>query len=132
MNSNPYAILVNLLGFITGGLLYGMLLLMILRGKPDGYSSGLGTAPPSADQLPLFTAVLGLSWNIVALVVYGLPGLGVSKAFPLLVAAAFTALGFLPAVVVHSVLRTAPSLSRVSRSIWITSSAYLLSGATSV
>ncbi|MGH9823388.1 MAG: histidine kinase, partial [Blastocatellia bacterium] len=134
MNANPYAILVNLLGFITGGLLYGMLLLMVFRGTGDSYSfgSGAGTESQGRDRLPLVTAILGLGWNIVALVVYGLPGLGVSKSFPLLVAAAFTALGFLPAVVVHSVLRTGRSLSALKGGVWITASAYLLSGVTSV
>ncbi|MGH9765566.1 MAG: histidine kinase, partial [Blastocatellia bacterium] len=134
MNANPYSILVNLVGFITGGLLYGMLLLMVLRGATDSYAieSGAGPERRSPDRLPLVTAMLGLGWNIVAFVVYGLPGLGAGKSFPLLVAAAFTALGFLPAVVVHSVLRSARSLSAVRGGVWITVSAYLLSGVTSV
>ncbi|HUK89689.1 MAG TPA: histidine kinase [Blastocatellia bacterium] len=134
MNSDPYAVLVNLLGFITGGLLYGMLLLMVFRGARDGYAfdSVSEKGKPSRDRLPLVTAILGLGWNIVAFVVYGLPGLGVSNSFPLLVAAAFTALGFLPAVVVHSVLRTAKSLSAVRGGVWMTGTAYALSGVTSV
>ncbi|HYL97768.1 MAG TPA: hypothetical protein VEZ90_02350 [Blastocatellia bacterium] len=132
MNANPYAILVNLLGFITGGLLYGMLLLMVLREARDAYTSdsNTGRENPSRDRLPLVTAILGLGWNVVAFVVYGLPGLGVSNSYPLLVAAAFTALGFLPAVVVHSVLRTAKSLSADRGAFWMTATAYTLSGIT--
>ena len=60
---------------------------------------------PGFDPLLLATALLGLVWNVVALPAHELPKVGIGGPFPLLVAAGFSALGFLPAVVVHSVLR---------------------------
>src|SRR5258708_22773096 len=76
-----------------------MLLAMVVRA---GRQSG-GAAP--FDPLMLGTAVLGLIWNLCALPAYELPKVGVEGPFPLLGALGFSALGFLPAVVVHSVLR---------------------------
>jgi two-component system, LytTR family, sensor kinase len=134
MTPNAYATLVNLLGFITGGVLYGMLLVMVLRAPPETYAFGPdlpGSRPPS-DRLPLITAILGLAWNVIACVAYGLPGMGIDKSFPLLVALAFSALGFLPAVVVHSVLRTGAPIPRRRGAGFIIFSAYTLSAVTSV
>jgi two-component system LytT family sensor kinase len=134
MTPNAYATLVNLLGFITGGVLYGMLLVMVLRAPPETYAFGPdlpGSTPPS-DRLPLITAILGLAWNVIACVAYGLPGMGIDKSFPLLVALAFSALGFLPAVVVHSVLRTGAPIPRRKGAGFIIFSAYTLSAVTSV
>ena len=91
--------LLNLVGLSTGVVLYAMLLVMVVR------------APRSAetrqrmDPLMLATAILGLAWNLCALPVYELPKVGIGGAFPLLVVAGYSALGFLPAVVVQSVLR---------------------------
>ena len=51
------------------------------------------------------TSVLGLVWNLCALLIYALPKAGIAGPFPDLTAVGFGALGFLPAVVVHSVLR---------------------------
>src|SRR5258708_19398100 len=76
-----------------------MLLAMVVRA---GRQSG-GAAP--FDPLMLGTAVLGLIWNLCALPAYELPKVGVEGPLPLLGALGFSALGFLPAVVVHSVLR---------------------------
>jgi hypothetical protein len=55
--------------------------------------------------LLLATAVLGLIWNLFALPAYELPKIGVPGPFTFLIAVGYAALGFLPAVVVHSVLR---------------------------
>jgi hypothetical protein len=55
--------------------------------------------------LLLATAVLGLLWNLCALPAYELPKLGVQRSFAALNLVGFAALGFLPGVVVHSVLR---------------------------
>jgi signal transduction histidine kinase len=62
--------------------------------------------------LLLATALLGLVWNLCALPAYELPKLGVLGPFPLLTVFGFSALGFLPAVVVHSVLRGEPGAGR--------------------
>ena len=57
------------------------------------------------DPLLLVTSILGLVWNLCALPAYELPKVGIDGPFPFLAAVGFSALGFLPAVVVHSVLR---------------------------
>lgn len=134
MTPNSYATLVNLLGFITGGVLYAMLLVMVLRSPGDtlGFRSGARDGRPPSDRLPLVTAILGLAWNIIAFAAYGLPGLGLVESFPILVAVAFSALGFLPAVVVHSVLRTGGPLFKRKVAAFIAIAAYALSGATSL
>jgi two-component system LytT family sensor kinase len=134
MAPTAYAILVNLLGFITGVVLYGMLLVMVLRASRDAYAFGSGDngPQPPSDRLPLITAILGLTWNVIACAAYGLPGLRLDKSFPILLAVAFSALGFLPAVVVHSVLRNAASVLKRKSTGLITGAAYCLSGITSL
>src|SRR6202163_2530634 len=91
--------LLNLVGLSTGVVLYAMLLAMVVRGSrtPGG--------PPRFEWLLLATSILGLVWNLCALPAYELPKVGIQGPFPFLVALGFSALGFLPAVVVHSVLR---------------------------
>jgi two-component system LytT family sensor kinase len=91
--------LLNLVGLSTGVVLYAMLLAMVVRaGRPAG-------APASIDPLMLATALLGLVWNLCALPIYEFPRVGFTRSFPLLLVAGYSALGFLPAVVVQSVLR---------------------------
>ncbi|MBZ5559944.1 MAG: histidine kinase [Acidobacteriia bacterium] len=93
--------LLNLVGLSTGVVLYAMLLVMVVRaGRAPGEPR-----PPGIDPLLLVTAILGLVWNLCALPAYELPKVGVEGPFPWLVAAGYAALGFLPAVVVQSVLR---------------------------
>jgi two-component system LytT family sensor kinase len=91
--------LLNLVGLSTGVVLYAMLLAMVVRGSrtPGG--------PPRFEWLLLATSMLGLVWNLCALPAYELPKVGIQGPFPGLVALGFSALGLLPAVVVHSVLR---------------------------
>src|ERR1700686_5117175 len=91
--------LLNLVGLSTGVVLYAMLLAMVLRGSrtPGG--------PSRFDWLLLATSILGLVWNLCALPAYELPKVGIQGPFPFLTVVGFSALGFLPAVVVHSVLR---------------------------
>ncbi len=102
--------LLNLVGLSTGVALYAMLLAMVVRSsRVPGFKTG-------ADPLLLVTAVLGLVWNLCALPAYELPKVGIVGPFPWLIAVGFCALGFLPAVVVHSVLRSGPpGLTGVSR-----------------
>src|SRR5206468_8171560 len=86
-------------GLRTGVVLYAMLLAMVVRAdRTPGLRSGF-------DQLLLLTSLLGLAWNLCALPAYELSKMGIEGPFPFLAAVGFTALGFLPAVVVHSVLR---------------------------
>src|SRR5206468_2428536 len=74
-------------------------LVMVVRAGP------LRSARSAVDPLLLVTAVVGLLWNVCALILYELPKVGVEGPFPTLTVMGFGALGFLPAVVVHSVLR---------------------------
>jgi len=131
MTAINLASLINLLGYAIGIALYVMLLVMVLKHQPAStsarelitanFSSSLST-----NGLLLITAVLGLLWNLGAVAMYGLKEIGYVGS-PLVSAVSFTALGFLPAVVVHSVLRGRPTGSqRVSQFIAV--SAYVLSG----
>lgn len=93
--------LVHVLGFITGGALYALLAVMVVRRaggqlRPAAYLAG--------NRLALMTAVLGLLWNAGALLVYGSRDLGTGTVPPWAAALAFAALGLLPAAVVHAAL----------------------------
>jgi len=112
------ASLINLLGFITGLVLYVMLLWMVL------------TSGPGSNRLTLLTGILGFAWNAGALGGYGLVNLGF-MASPLLLAGAFGALCFLPAVVVHAALRASEKTNR-SHNLMITGVAYAMSGIATV
>src|SRR5207302_9045223 len=78
----------------TGAALYGMLFALVLR------------RPAGDDRLPLVTAILGLIWNVSGLAAFGVRDFAGVDPPLFLVATAYSALGFLPAVVVHSVLRS--------------------------
>ena len=91
--------LLNLVGLSTGVALYAMLLAMVIRARRRAGGAA------AFDPLLLLTSVLGLLWNLCALPVYVLPKFGMVGPFPLVSAVGFGALGLLPAVVVHSVLR---------------------------
>src|SRR4029079_11455471 len=94
MITGTAASIVNLLGFITGVVLYVMLLWMVL------------TSRAASNRLLLLTGVLGFAWNAGGFGGYGLANLGFTASAPFVLAAAFSALCFLAAVVVHSALRT--------------------------
>jgi two-component system, LytTR family, sensor kinase len=91
--------LLNLVGLSTGVALYAMLLAMVIRVRRRAGDAA------AFDPLLLLTSVLGLVWNLCALAAYALPKVGIAGPFPLVSAIGFGALGLLPAVVVHSVLR---------------------------
>src|SRR6267154_889613 len=94
--------LLNLVGLSTGVVLYAMLLVMVVRA---GRAPDDNARPAGIDPLLLATALLGLVWNLCALPAYELPKIGIEGPFTWLIAAGYAALGFLPAVVVQSVLR---------------------------
>lgn len=155
MTSINIAALVNLLGWTVGFALYAMLLAMALRlasgprlglhslglhshdphGEVGGHTPFNGKAPGrrSFDALPLATALLGLVWNAGELATYGLHELAGEFALaeglfqPVLEAVSFAALGFLPAVVVHSAIQNLPSYPQQRRARLLTGAAYLLS-----
>ncbi len=89
---NP-ASLINLLGFTVGVALYALLLAMVVRHR---------RAKSSFDFLLLAAAVLGLLWNAGELFIFITQDFGRIKISPLLTAVSYSALGFLPSVVVHS------------------------------
>jgi two-component system LytT family sensor kinase len=115
MMTNTAASLVNLLGFITGLVLYVMLLWMVL------------TSRPGSNRLALLTGLLGFAWNAGAFGGYALIGLGFAMSAPLILAVAFSALCFLPAVVLHSALRAGDKITR-AHNLLIAGLAYAMSG----
>ena len=54
---------------------------------------------------PAGHAMLGIVWNVGAMVVYAARDFDISHSLPWVAAVSYTALGFLPAVVVHSTVR---------------------------
>jgi two-component system LytT family sensor kinase len=115
---------VDVIGFLTGSVLYVMLIVMVWRecvAERRPFLSRRG-------RLPLLTGVFGLVWNLGALVSFGARVMG-GAASPALVAVTFGALGCLPAVVVHSLVEgRAASEGRAPRR-WVAVAAYGLSAA---
>ncbi len=105
--------LINLLGFAVGVALYALLFVMVLRHRKKN---------TKIDLLLLLTAVLGLLWNFGELFSFIWRDFVQSPLSPFLVAISYSALGFLPSVVVHS----AENETKNSRTLTIT--AYILSG----
>jgi two-component system LytT family sensor kinase len=132
MSGINVASLINLMGYTVGIALYTMLLFMVLKHPTqstttDELSHTTFHTSWLSSGLLLVTAVLGLLWNIGALAIYGLKGVGYVNTYPIVSAISFTALGFLPAVVVHSVLRgRKASNQQLSKLLAI--AAYSLSG----
>src|SRR3989442_13016708 len=92
MIASTAASLVNLLGFITGVVLYVMLLWMVL------------TARPESNRLALLTGLLGFAWNAGGFGRFRMGNLGFRQSAPVLLAAPFSSVGFLPSAVVHCAL----------------------------
>lgn len=113
MDSLSAALLVNLLGFTLGIALYSMLGVMVAVHWHSSEKNGV-------NSLLLATAALGTLWNLGELIVAIGRDFGISE-FPMVSAAAYAALGFLPPVVVHS----AGIASRGNRILTVT--AYFLS-----
>ena len=113
--------LLNLVGLSTGVALYAMLLTMVIR------ATRVRSAYETFDPVLLATALLGLVWNLCALPAYELPKVGIVGPFPWLVAIGFSALGYLPAAVVHSILRDGPSGIRGSVKRSLATAAYAVS-----
>ncbi len=95
MNALNAALLVNLVGFTVGVALYALLAAMVMNNR--GRSTG-----GSVDRMLLVTAGLGLLWNVGELAVYIGRDFGGAVSWPFATAATYSALGFLPSVVVSS------------------------------
>lgn len=114
MNSLNTALLINLLGFTVGAALYAMLFLMVVRHRR---STGSGSV-----VFPLLaTSLLGFLWNAAELYAFIQRDFSNTNISPFLTAAAYSALGFLPSLVVHS------AQSEEDGKPWLTYIAYLLS-----
>jgi signal transduction histidine kinase len=129
MTSSDATTLIHLVGFTSGIALYAMLAVMTLRSGDRREPSPLGRR---GDRIPLATALLGLLWNVGALVIYGLRDFGVATPASLLMAVAFSALGFLPAVVVHSALQSTGARGGARRGRVLVAASYTLSTIASV
>ena len=108
---NP-ALLINLLGFTVGLALYALLGAMVLRERRIA-------APPRRTNRLLLAAALGLIWNAGELFTLIWRDFAAAEISPWLTAVTFSALGFLPSVIVQTALG--------KRSRWLTGAAYALS-----
>jgi len=114
MNSLNAALLINLLGFTVGVALYAMLIVMVVRhGRPS--------RPGAFDLTLAATGILGLLWNAGELGIYVWQDFGSGSIPPFLTALSYSALGFLPSVVVHS------AQEDTAKKPWLTFPAYALS-----
>ncbi len=118
MNTLNPASLVNLLGFTVGVTLYALLFVMTLRHRRT-------KGKFSFDVLLFMTAVLGFLWNIGELFVFIWKDFSAIQISPVLLAVSYSALGFLPSVVVHSAWKNSENKNTNTR--WLTLSAYGLS-----
>jgi len=118
MNSLNTASLINLLGFTVGVALYALLLAMVVRHRK-------GREKKSLDFLLLATAVLGLLWNAGELFAFVWKDFAAGEVSPVLLAVSYSALGFLPSVVVHSAWKNSEYENSMVR--LLTFSAYGLS-----
>lgn len=114
MNSLNAALLINLLGFTVGIALYALLLAMVVRHRRSSKAGGV-------DLLLLATSVLGVLWNGGELGIFVWKDFGAVDLPPFLTAISYSALGFLPSVVVHS------AQNESTKKHWLTIAAYLLS-----
>lgn len=134
MTPNNIAALVNLTGFITGAALYAMLLAMILKAGSPGIA-GVSAARrrlSGAERLLLVAALLGMVWNLGALVLYGARDWQVARPAGWFEATVFASLGFLPALVIHFVLHAGRWQRRRIVATLIIAAAYVLSAAAGV
>lgn len=114
MNTLNAASLINLLGFTVGIALYALLLVMVLRHRRSSKTE-------TVNLLLLTTSLLGLIWNVGELCIFIWKDFGAISFPPILTAVSYSALGFLPSVVVHSA-QTGETKAR-----WLTFAAYGLS-----
>lgn len=134
MATHAAATLINWLGFITGAALYAMLLLMTLGESRAGsiVKTSDEDSESSFNWLPTATALLGLVWNLGSLAALWFIEHRASHAWTLLNALMYSALGFLPAVVVHSLLRKRDATLPKLASLLMLGAAYGLSLTASV
>ena len=107
MTNTAVGLLAHPIGFITGAILYAMILVLVLQAPRQSVLRNVNNAQVTPlRRLSLWTAVLGLLWNVGELVSFLLPAASPGWLHHLLHVTALSALGFLPAVVVHSFLQS--------------------------
>ena len=116
MTFEYFAPVLHVIGYLAACAIYGMLLVMVGRA---GWSK--------ATRLPFVAGALGLIWNLGSLA-ETLQDLGFPDVPEYLDALTHSALAFLPAVVVHSILREQPG--RTAR--LLIGAAYAISGAAGI
>ena len=100
MTVSVSGVIVDLVGFVTGTALYVMLIAMVWRERAVEGTPFLARR----GRLTLLMGVCGLMWNLGALASFWFRVAAATDPEPLIAAGAFSALGALPAVVVHSLL----------------------------
>lgn len=118
MNTLNTASLINILGFTVGVALYTLLLVMVARYRKRKENF-------SFDSLLLATAILGMLWNAIELAALFWSDFGAKQSAPFLSAISYSALGFLPSVVVHSARKNSGGENKNAR--FLTFAAYGLS-----
>ncbi len=102
MNTLNVASLINLLGFTVGIALYALLLVMVVRHRRTKERFPV-------DLLLFATGVLGILWNVGEFSVFIWKDFQIGEISPVLLAVSYSALGFLPSVVVHSAWKSSQS-----------------------
>jgi signal transduction histidine kinase len=116
-------LIVDQLGYLTGAVLYVMIVVLVAR---ERWREGTPLLSRGG-RLPLLTGVCGVTWNIGGLVTVAAGMLGPASPLPFVIAIAFSALGALPALVVHSLLEGHERAARRSLARLVSASAYALS-----
>lgn len=107
MTDTAVSLIAHPIGFITGAILYAMILVLVLQAPRTSVSRNVaGARVTPLRRLSLWTAVLGLLWNVGGLASFLLPAVAPDWLKHGLQVTALSALGFLPAVVVHSFLQS--------------------------
>ena len=107
MTDTAVSLIAHPIGFITGAILYAMILVLVLQMPRTSVSRNVdGAQMTPLRRLSLWTAILGLLWNVGGLASFLLPAVSPDWLNHVLQVTALSALGFLPAVVVHSFLQS--------------------------
>ncbi len=105
MNSLDISLLINLLGFAVGAMLYVILLTMVWRRSPLSRVFGVQPEAENQDWQLFATAILGLTWNLGELIAQILHNFNNQSEPAWLTALSYAALGFLPTFVVYYALQ---------------------------
>jgi len=121
-------LVVNLLAFLTGAVLYVMLVLLVWRERSQEGTPFLSRR----GRLPLLTGLAGFTWNIGGLITYSLASVTGLPPPGWLNAVIFTALGTLPAFIVHSLFEGQERIAGVRTARAVTWLAYGIAAAAGV